>query len=422
MDWIERRKAEHREFDFDGLIREANYAIQNKQPVSMGSIYKVDESAYKMFSVTMLPIMDSNRQVTNLLGCVKESSDEHHQLKKEVELFHQIPGGIYRTCLDNPAYVDYVSDRLCKMLGYRQEEFDGTTGRYYKNCVLEEDREKYFRFVRESAKEPGVRKCEYRLCHKNGEVRSVLETRETIRNDSGRVYGYSVVVDVSEYEKRQQVVIQEIRQLEERLDAMRIQNSTRQMQPHFLYNALSSIREVVLLDPEYASDLIYDFTTFLRACIRTMNDGELISIRQEMDNIHAYVNIEKMRMGDRLSVVYDLKSDNFKIPPLSIQPLVENAIRHGIFKRGKQGGTVKISSESFSKCHVVRVEDNGVGFDYGKLRDEVDEGTRDSIGLDNIIFRIKKQVNGEVVVRSHVGEGTVITIHIPREEDEKGAE
>ena len=422
LDWIEQRRKEHREFDFDGLIREARYAIQNKQPVSMGSIYKVDDSAYKMYSVIMLPIMDSNGQVTNILGCVKESSDEHHQLKEEVALFHQIPGGIYRTSLDHPIYVDYVSDRLCKMLGYSQDEFNGPTGRYYKNCVLDEDREKYLKFVQESTIEPGVRKCEYRLCDKNGAVRPVLETRETIRNDSGRMYGYSVVVDVTEYENRQQLALQEIRQLEERLVAMRIQNSTTQMQPHFLYNALSSIREVVLLDPEYASDLIYDFTTFLRACIRTMNDGALISIHQEMKNIHAYVNIEKMRMGNRLNVVYDLKSDDFKIPPLSIQPLVENAIRHGIFKRGKQGGTVWISSDSFSQYHVITVKDNGVGFDYKKLRDEIDEGLRDSIGLDNIIFRLKKQVNGEVVIRSHVGEGTVITIRIPRAKDQKGTE
>ncbi len=236
-----------------------------------------------------------------------------------------------------------------------------------------------------------------------------------MKNDSRSMYGYSVVMDVTEYEKRQKNILQEIHQLEENMQALRIQNSASQMQPHFLYNALSSIREIVLLDQQYASDLIYDFTTFLRACIRTMNDGNLITIQQEMDNIRAYVNIEKMRMGKRLEVEYDLKSDNFQIVPLSIQPLVENAIRHGIYRKGKQGGTVRVSTETFRKYHVVTVKDNGVGFDYQRLRDEIDEGIRDSVGLDNVIFRLKKQVNGEVIIHGQVGEGTVITIRIPRE-------
>ncbi len=422
LSWIEERKKDHQEFDFDGLIREAKYAIKNKEPVSMGSIYQTDDNTYKMYSVVMMPIMDANGQTTNILGCIKESSDEHHQLKEEVELFHQIPGGIYRIYLENPVHVDYLSERLCEMMGYSQEEFNGVTGRYYKNSILEEDREKYLEFIEEAATNPGVRKCEYRLRHKNGEVIPILETMETMRNDSGCMYGYSVVVDVTEYEKRQKLVLQELHQLEEGLQTLRIQNSASQMQPHFLYNALSSIREIVLLDSQYASDLIYDFTTFLRACIHSMDDGTLISIHQEMDNVRAYVNIEKMRMGGRLEVTYDLKSEDFKIAPLSIQPIVENAIRHGVYRKGKQGGTVRISTKTFKKWHVVTVTDNGVGFDYQKLRDDVETGVRDSIGLDNVIFRLKKQLNGEVIIRSRIGAGTVITIRIPKENGKEGTE
>ncbi len=415
--WIEKGRVDHQEFDFDGLIREAKYAIRSKETVSMGSIYQTQDASYKMISVVMMPITDSNGCVTNILGCVKESSEEHQQLKQEVDMFNQIPGGIYRSYLGNPIHVDYVGERLCEMLGYSPEEFNSVTGRHYINIILDEDREKYIEFVREAAKEPCVRKCQYRLCCKNGETLSVLETMETLKNDSGSVYGYSVVVDVTEYEKRQRINLQEIRQLEENLETLRIRNSASQMQPHFLYNALSSIREVVLQNPQYASDLLYDFTVYLRACIRTMEDGALVSIQQEMDNIRAYVNIEKMRMGERLTVEYDLKSEDFEIVPLSIQPLVENAIRHGIYRRGKQGGNVRISTETFPKCHVITVRDNGVGFDYQKLRDEVEAGNRDSIGLDNVTFRLTKQVNGKVIIRSQVGEGTVIMIRIPREDD-----
>lgn len=238
---------------------------------------------------------------------------------------------------------------------------------------------------------------------------------ETLWNDSGMIYGYSVVVDIPEYAKRQNIAQQELEQMKQNLEMMRVQNSTSQMQPHFLYNALASIREIVLLDPQYASDLICDFTTYLRACIRTMQNGDLIPVRQEIDNIQAYANIEKMRMGKRLNVVYDLKAEDFQIVPLSIQPLVENAIRHGIYQRGRQGGTVTVRTESLFEYDLITVEDNGVGFDYQKVRDEVERGERDSIGLDNVIFRLKKQLNADVVINSELGVGTVITVRVPRE-------
>lgn len=79
------------------------------------------------------------------------------------------------------------------------------------------------------------------------------------------------------------------------------------MQPHFLYNALASIREIVLENPEYAADLIFDFTTHLRACIKSMASEEFTSFHQEIENIKAYVNIEKMRFGDKLQVQYDIQ-------------------------------------------------------------------------------------------------------------------
>ena len=170
----------------------------------------------------------------------------------------------------------------------------------------------------------------------------------------------------------------------------------------------------MLQDPQYASDLIYDFTVYLRACIRTMQNGDLIPIQQEFDNIQAYVNIEKMRMGNRLNVIYDLKAEDFKIVPLSIQPLVENAIRHGIYRKGKAGGTVSIKTETLSEINMITVKDDGVGFDYQKVRDEVEKGERESIGLDNVVFRLTKQLGAKVVINSKLGEGTIITIQIPR--------
>ncbi len=412
---MERHRRIHPEFDFDGLLRELNYTIKKKITTSFESIYCKSRYSYKMLAVTMMPVVGESGEVIKILGSFRESSDEHLQLKEKIDMFDQIPGGTYRYYLNYPLHLEYIGSKLCKMLGYTEAELKELLDGQYVSLVIEDDREKFENYLKEAALFPGVRTCKYGMYRKTGEIITVLDTMESIKSDSTYMYGYSVVVDISEFVRRQKIVSQEVEQLEHNLEIMRVNNSTSQMQPHFLYNALSSIREVVLQNPQYASDLIYDFTVYLRACIRTMQNGDLITIQQEMNNIQAYVNIEKMRMGDRLNVVYDLESEEFKIAPLSIQPLVENAIRHGIHKRGKKGGTVTITTETLEEYNQIIIEDDGVGFDYQKVRDEVTEGKRESIGLDNVMFRLTKHQNAKVVIDSKIGIGTRITVWIPRE-------
>lgn len=411
---LSKHRKNHPEFDYDGFIRELKFAVENKQTTSIEVLYCKNEYSYKILSIIMMPILDEEGKVTQIVGCVRENGVNHKQIKEKVDMFSQIPGGTHRCYLSDPIHLDYVGEKLAAMLGYTVEEFRKAAGRSYVNVIVEEDREKFIKFVNESAAAPGVRKCQYDMRCKNGEILSVLDTMESIKNDSGVMYGYSVVVDISEYVKRQNIIRQEMKQLEQNLEIMRINNSASQMQPHFIYNALSSIREVVLTDPNYASDLIYDFTVYLRACIRTMKNGDLISVQQEMDNICAYVNIEKMRMGERLKVEYNLKSEDFQVVPLSIQPLVENAIRHGIYNRGKKGGTVSVETRTLADCNMIIVKDDGIGFDYQKVRDEVERGERESIGLDNVMFRLKKQLDARVIIKSTIGDGTIIIVRIPK--------
>lgn len=202
--------------------------------------------------------------------------------------------------------------------------------------------------------------------------------------------------------------------LRDELRMSEIKNSISQTQPHFLYNALASIREIVLEDPQHASDLIYDFTTYLRASVRSLSGNELVSFGQELENIKAYVNIEKMRFGDKLKIQYNIECVNFKVVPLSIQPIVENAIRHGIFKRGAKGGTLIVSSFEEKNRFVIIVKDDGVGFDFKKISDEIQNGERDSTGLKNLIFRLEKILNAKVIVDSVIGTGTTVTVKIPK--------
>lgn len=227
---------------------------------------------------------------------------------------------------------------------------------------------------------------------------------------SGDILSFCVIYDLTEQQRKEK----ELRDLENELRMSRIRNFTSQMQPHFLYNALGSIQEIMLEDPEYASELIGDFTIHLRSCIRAMANDAPLPFDQELDNIRAYVNIEKMRFGKKLKIVYDIETDRFSILPLSIQPLVENAIRHGVYERGPRGGTVTIRTREGPDAFTVEVEDDGVGFDYPAFLAESASGKRDSTGLKNIIFRLDKVMRTQVEVSSVIGSGTRITVTIPK--------
>ena len=227
---------------------------------------------------------------------------------------------------------------------------------------------------------------------------------------TGNIMALFVAYDITEMNQK----TKQVEALKEELKEARFKNSMSQMQPHFLYNALGSIREIILDDPQYASDLVYDFTTHLRACIKAMSNSDLIPFEQELTNINAYVNIEKMRFGDRLKMVYDIQKTDFKIVPLGIQPLVENSIRHGVYRRGKAGGTVTVRSYGDGKGNVVvQVADDGVGFDFEQVKAEIASGKRDSTGMLNLIFRFEKMMGARVDVQSTIGVGTTVTVTFP---------
>ena len=232
---------------------------------------------------------------------------------------------------------------------------------------------------------------------------------------SGDILSFCVLYDLTEQQRKEK----ELRELENELQMSRLRNFTSQMQPHFLYNALGSIQEIVLEDPAYASELIGDFTIHLRSCIRAMSNDAPIPFDQELANIKAYVNIERMRFGDKLKILYDIQTSDFSILPLSVQPIVENAIRHGIYERGEEGGTVTIRTARSDGAVRITVEDNGVGFDVEALRSEISSGKRDSTGLKNVMFRLDKMMHASVDIESRVGVGTTVTILIPKESAEK---
>jgi anti-sigma regulatory factor (Ser/Thr protein kinase) len=265
-----------------------------------------------------------------------------------------------------------------------------------------------------------------RSCFQNGTMRATVSFSVYARDNgeepcravfylyqekaTGDLHVFTVIYDLTEQQKKDK----ELKELEEELNMSRIRNSTSQMQPHFLYNALGSIQELILIDPAYASDLLGDFMVHLRSCVRAMENDKPIPFSEELKNIRAYTNIEKMRLGKKLDVKYEIQESNFFVLPLSIQPLVENAIRHGIHKRGKTGGTVTLRTEKTDDAWIIEVEDDGVGFNVDQIHEEIRQKKRSSTGLKNIRFRIKAVLNGSLNITSTEGEGTVVTVSIPR--------
>lgn len=417
---IEEWKESHPEYNFEGMLSEIRDVIANKKISSFESVFRdPDGSPYWNKSI-IIPISDSKDEIISVFVTIMDDTENHQVFENAMEMMSATPIGLHRCYLSYPIHVEYVGQGVHIMLGYTKDELNAILGKEkdYANLLVEEDRGAFHDFAKQLSREGGVGTCEYRMVCKDGSILPVSDTMEVKIGSDGVKYGYAVVTDITKYREAREHDKMKMEEMEIQLNEARLKVSTGQMQPHFLYNALASIREIVLDDPEYASDLIYDFTTHLRACIKSMSSESQIRFSQELENIKAYVNIEKMRFGDKLKVEYNIKESDFDIIPLSIQPLVENAIRHGIYERGDAGGLVVVSTCREGNYAVIKVEDNGVGFDLASIKKQVEHYGRDSTGLKNLMFRFEKIMHADVQVESKLGVGTSITIRIPIEGEE----
>ena len=188
----------------------------------------------------------------------------------------------------------------------------------------------------------------------------------------------------------------------------RISTMMSQIRPHFIYNTLGSIEQLCDLDPKKAGELVHDFAKYLRGNFGELDNPKPILMSQEMDHVHHYVSIENVRFPD-MTFSFEMNSEDFRIPALTIQPIVENAIKHGLMKL-KKGGTIHVVSYETETDYCVLVEDDGVGFDTSLMIDE-----RAHLGLRNIRERLKAMVKGTMEIESTVGVGTKVLVKIPKE-------
>lgn len=211
-------------------------------------------------------------------------------------------------------------------------------------------------------------------------------------------------VKAKELEVEQQLLKQELQE-------SRISIMISQMKPHFIFNTLNTIYHLCDIDPAKAKSTINSFSMYLRNNINNMGQSEMIHFEKELSFVNAYLDIEKVRFDDELQIVYDIGVSNFKLPVLTVQPIVENAVKHGTSK--KEGVSfLYISTRETAGFFEIEIRDTGIGFDTSIPPDD----GRKHIGVYNVRQRLKSLCNGTLTIESTLGVGTTAFIKIPKTE------
>ncbi|MBQ7862173.1 MAG: histidine kinase [Clostridia bacterium] len=197
--------------------------------------------------------------------------------------------------------------------------------------------------------------------------------------------------------------------LDAELARSRISTLMSQIHPHFIYNTLGSIEQLCELDPPKAAKLVNDFSKYLRGNFGEIDNTRLIRVSKELEHTEYYIGIEKVRFPD-IEFITEKSCCDFSVPALTVQPIVENAVKHGILKR-EAGGTVRVRIYETDSSYFITVKDNGVGFDVSELNND------NHIGLRNIRSRLEAMCSGILHIESILGVGTKITVEIPKEAD-----
>ena len=184
-----------------------------------------------------------------------------------------------------------------------------------------------------------------------------------------------------------------------------------QIRPHFIYNALTSIAMMCQIDPDTAQEATITFADYLRGNMDSLHQTKPVPFATELEHLKKYLYIEKLRFADLLNIDYDIQTEDFYLPLLSIQPLVENAVKHGVGMK-EDGGTVTIATKETDTAYEVIISDDGVGFDPDAPKP--DDG-KTHVGMENTKKRLRDMCGAHVEITSAVGEGTTARVILPKE-------
>ena len=203
----------------------------------------------------------------------------------------------------------------------------------------------------------------------------------------------------------------QLKEQERRNEENKTQIMLTQIKPHFIYNSLNTIYYLCETNPPSAQKAISEFSDYLRGNLDSLTTQALIPFKKELEHIHHYLYLEKLRFDEDLQICYDTPVIDFNVPALSIQLLVENAVKHGIGRKAG-GGTVTIRSRETNSSYVITVSDDGVGFNpetIGSMNDN-----RSHIGVRSMRSRVES-IGGTVDIQSRDQSGTTVTVTIPKD-------
>ena len=225
----------------------------------------------------------------------------------------------------------------------------------------------------------------------------------------------STVIIWRESKKSMQAVLEaqrieaEKQAMERRLQDSQISIMLSQIQPHFLYNTLNSIYQLCETNPMRARSMVNSFAEYLRNNLSSLEEASLISFETELAHVNTYLDIERVRFEDTLEIEYDVQCVDFSVPVLTVQPIVENAVKHGTSKK-RGGGRVLISTSEDADSYIIRVVDTGCGFAPSQPK----EDGKHHVGIENVRQRLSNMCAGTLTIESTLGEGTTATIKIPK--------
>ena len=269
----------------------------------------------------------------------------------------------------------------------------------------------YRRSIRPLTKIQGI-VCDYT---RNKDSAEALERTADIkeRNEFGLLSDdiSEMVKEIDHYTEENIRIAGEKERAQKELYEAQVSVMVSQIQPHFMYNALSSIAMLCTIDPETAQEATVEFADYLRGNMDSLKQKAPVPFTAELEHLKKYLYIEQLRFGKKLNVEYDIQATEFVVPQLSIQPLVENAVKHGVGMK-KKGGTVTIATRETEDAFEVIIRDDGVGFDTSAPRKE--DG-RSHVGMENTKKRLKDMCGADVITESVIGEGTTVRVVLPKE-------
>ncbi len=199
----------------------------------------------------------------------------------------------------------------------------------------------------------------------------------------------------------------ELRSKDEELRGIKTQALINQIRPHFIFNTLASINMICDSDPKRAMELTANFNNYLQANFSAISTTEPVPFETELDHTKAYLSVENALYVDKLHVDYDTEYLDFSLPPLTLQPLVENSVKHGVGRTHKEGH-ISIRTRKVAGGAEILVEDDGPSISIESKDNEV------HVGLKNVTERLKIMCGGKLTVGIKPGNGNIVTIFIPQ--------